>query len=185
MKQMAITGLLLIAAVGGHAAVEVHMVTGFPKGIEKIAVAPLPCHEEVNCQKVEKALNKSVKKQFPGVTVITTEDIHQALFDRSIVEATKEAVIEVAKELGCDAILLPSVVGSEAKDHWNAWTDYETGQNYASNVHSVASTAEVLIVTPDGKLLMKGQASGESYLQTDPTYFAESQFDKILRKATK
>lgn len=34
-------------------------------------------------------------------------------------------------------------------------------------------------------LLMKGQASGESYLQTDPTYFAESQFDKILRKATK
>ena len=34
-------------------------------------------------------------------------------------------------------------------------------------------------------MLLKGQASGESYLQTDQTYFAEYQFDKILRKATK
>lgn len=55
----------------------------------------------------------------------------------------------------------------------------------AVEVHSVASTAQILIITPDGKLLMKGQASGESYLQTDPTYFAESQFDKILRKSVK
>ena len=139
----------------------------------------------MNCQKIEKALSKSVKRHLKNATVVTTEEINQALFERSIVEVTKENVIEIAKELGCDAILLPSVVGSEAKDHWNAWTDYQTGQNYSSNVHSVASTVEVLIITPDGKLLMKGQASGDSYLQTDPTYFAESQFDRILRKATK
>jgi hypothetical protein len=185
MKRMAITALLLFAAAGGHAAVEVHMATGFPNTIKKIAVAPLPCHEEVNCQKIEKALNKSVQNHFRSAAVVTTEQINQALFDRSIVEVTKESVIEVAMELGCDAILLPTVVGSEAKDHWNAWTDYKTGEAYMSNVHSVASTVEILIIDPDGKLLMKGQASGDSYLQTDPTYFAESQFDKILRKATK
>jgi hypothetical protein len=185
MKKIWIPLLMIFVAFTAHSAVEVHTATDFPETIQKIAVAPIPCHEEVNCQKVEKALGKSVKKYFPNATVITTEDINQAFFDRSIVEVTKEAVIEVAKELGCDAILLPSVVGSEAKDHWNAWTDYETGQSYSSNVHSVASTVEVIIVAPDGKLLMKGQASGDSYLQTDPTYFAESQFDKILRKATK
>ena len=185
MKRMIIFVLVMLVAAAGHAAVEVHSAADFPAAIQKIAVAPLPCQEEVNCQKIEKALNKSVQKYFRGVTVVTTEQINQALFDRSIVEATKEAVIEVAKELGCDAILLPAVVSSEAKDHWNAWTDYETGESHMSDAHSVASTAQILIIKPDGKLLMKGQASGDSYLQTDPTYFAESQFDKILRKATK
>jgi len=185
MKRMTMIALLLLVAAGGHAAVEVHTATDFPGAIRKIAVAPLPCHEEVNCQKIEKALNKSVQKVFHGATVVTTEQINQALFDRSIVEVTKESVIEVAKELGCDAILLPAVVGSDAKDHWNAWTDYKTGQTHTSDAHSVASTVQILIIKPDGKLLMKGQASGESYLQTNPTYFAESQFDKILRKATK
>ena len=43
----------------------------------------------------------------------------------------------------------------------------------------------MIIIDLDGKLLMKGQASGESSLQTDQTYFAESQIDKILRKALK
>ena len=114
-----------------------------------------------------------------------TEEINQALFDNSILEATKEAVIEVATEMGCDAILLPAVLGSETHDHWNAWTDYKTGQTFTSNVHSAMSTAQILIITQDGKLLMKGQAQGESYLQSDPTYFAESQFERILNKATK
>jgi hypothetical protein len=35
----------------------------------------------------------------------------------------------------------------------------------------------------EGKLLMKGQTVGESYLQTEQICFAESQFDKIFRKA--
>ena len=185
MKRILVTTLLLLVAATGQAAVEVHTATDFPGAIHKIAIAPVPCHEDVNCQKIEKALGKSAKRYLKGVTVVTAEEMNQALFDRSIVEATKESVIEVAKELGCDAILLPSVIGSEAKDHWNAWTDYKTGQTYTSNAHSVTSTVRILIITPDGKLLMKGQASGDSYLQTDPTYFAESQFDKILHKATK
>ena len=185
MKNILVTTLLLLVAAVGHAAVEVHTAADFPGAIHKIAVAPVPCHEDVNCQKIEKALGKSAKKYLHGVTVVTAEQMNQALFDRSIVDVTKEAVIEVAKELGCDAILLPSVVGSKAKDHWNAWTDYRTGQTYTSDSHSVASTVRILIIDTDGKLLMKGQASGDSYLQTDPTYFAESQFDKILHKATK
>lgn len=185
MKRILVFAMLLLVAGTIYAAVEVHTASGFPGTIKKIAVAPLPCNEEVNCQKIEKALNKSVKRHFPGVTVVTTVQINQALFDHSIVEVTKESVIKVAKELGCDAILFPAIVGSEAKDHWNAWTDYSTGNTHMSDSHSVASTVQILIIKPDGSLLMKGQASGESYLQTEPTYFAESQFDKILRKATK
>ena len=185
LKRALMTSMLVVVATTGHAAVEVHTAENFPGAITKIAVAPLPCEEDVNCQKIEKALSKSVAKHFKGVVVVTTEQINQALFEKSVLETTKEAVIEVAKELGCDAILLPAVVDSEKKDHWSAWTDYKTGVASVSNANSVASTALILIVTPDEKLLLKGQASGESYLQTDPTYFAEYQFDKILRKALK
>ena len=126
-----------------------------------------------------------MKKKFPDVVVVTTEEINQALFDENIAEADKDSIIAVASKLGCDAILLPAVIGSDRKDHWNAWTDYKTGKNQVFDAASVASTVQILIITPDGKMLLKGQASGESYLQTDQTYFAEYQFDKILRKATK
>ena len=185
MNRWVISTVIFAFAAAGHAAVEVHTAADFPGAIQKVAVAPLPCQESVNCKKVEKALAKSVQRYLKGVTVVTPEQINQALFEQSIDEPTKEAVIEVAKKLGCDAILLPAVVGSDAKDHWNAWTDYDSGQVHMSDAKSVASTVQILIITADGKLLMKGQASGESYLQTDPTYFAESQFDKILHKATK
>ena len=185
MSRSALSAIILMVASFGHAAVEVHATADFPGAIQKLAVAPLPCIEGVGCAKVEKALNKSVKKRLPGVTVVTTEQINQALFDHSIVEADKESVVAVARELGCDAILLPAILGSDRKDHWNTWTDYNTGESHVSDAASVASTVQILIITPDGTLLIKEQASGESYLQTDQTYFAESQFDKIMRKATK
>jgi len=185
MKQLIVSAVLIFSATAVFAAVEIHTATDFPTQITKIAIAPIPCPADLACAKVEKALNKSVKKQFPGVAVITTEEINQALFDENIAEANKEAIIAVARKLGCDAILLPAVVGSNRKDHWNTWTDYKTGQNQVFDAASVASTVQILIITLDGKMLLKGQASGESYLQTDQTYFAEYQFDKILRKATK
>ena len=34
---------------------------------------------------------------------------------------------------------------------------------------------------PEGKLLMKGEATGEAYLQTDPTYFAGKVTDQTGR----
>jgi hypothetical protein len=93
--------------------------------------------------------------------------------------------MEVAKEIGADSVLFPGLIGSERKDHWNVWTDYKWGDVHMSDTESVQSAVQILIMKLDGGLLLKGEASGESYLQTDQTYFAENQFDKILRKALK
>ena len=54
MKRILLASMLLLAAAPGYAAVEVHTTTNFPGSISKIAVAPLPCHEEVNCQRSKK-----------------------------------------------------------------------------------------------------------------------------------
>lgn len=98
-------------------------------------------------------------------------------------EASKDAVLEVARDLGCDAVLLPAVLGSDRKDHWTVWTEWDSGQAHASDSASVQSSVQIIIMDLEGKLLLKGEAVGESYLQTEPTYFAENQFDRILRKA--
>ena len=175
---------VLLTTTVSFAAVDVQKASGFPSSITSLAIAPLPCAGKVNCVKIEKHLNKSVAKHFPA-KVVGSDQVKQTLFDMSVTQPTRDSVIKAARRLGCDAVMLPALLGSEAKDHWNAWTDYKTGQTYTSDSHSVTSSVRILIIAPDGKLLMKGQASGDSYLQTDPTYFAESQFDKILHKATK
>ena len=174
----------VLLATAAFAAVDVQKSTDFPSAITSLAIAPLPCGEGVNCVKIEQHLNKSVTKQFPA-TVVGSDRVKQALFDMSVDEPNREAVLEAAKKLGCDAVMLPSILGSERKDHWNVWTEYDTGKVHESEADSVMSSVQVLILGVDGKLLMKGEATGESYLQTDPTYFAESQIDKILRKALK
>jgi len=185
MIKRLIAASALLIATAGFGAVDVQKSADFPASIKTMAVAPLPCSEGVNCGKVEKHLNKIVPKLFPSARIVGSDGVKQALFEKSITETSKEAVLEVAKELGCDAVLLPAVLGSDRKDHWNAWTDYDTGQVHASDAASVQSSVQVIIMDTEGKLLMKGQAVGESYLQTEQTYFAESQFDKILRKARK
>jgi len=182
MRQLIAAGALLIATAG-YGAVDVQKSADFPASVKRMAIAPLPCSEGVNCVKVEKHLNKIVPKLFSHAQIVATDGVKQALFEKSITETSKESVLQIAKELGCDAVLLPAVLGSDRKDHWNAWTDYDTGQVHASDAASVQSSVQVIIMDVDGKLLMKGQAVGESYLQTEQTYFAESQFDKIFHKA--
>ena len=86
-------------------------------------------------------------------------------------------------KIGCDAVMLPALLGSEAKDHWGSWNDPDTDQLHQYDSKSVLSSVQVLILDLEGNLLMNGQASGESYLQTDQTLFAETQIDKIMRKA--
>jgi len=183
MKRISILLTLVLLSVAGHAAVDIQKSGDFPSSIKHLAIAPLPCSAEVNCKKVEKRLNKVVQKHFPQAQIVDTAGIKQALFDMSVVEPNKEAVIEAARKLGCDAVLLPAVLGSERTDHWNVWTEYDSGKVHSSDAASVTSSVRIIIMDLEGKLLMKGEATGESYLQTDPTYFAESQFDKILRKA--
>ena len=182
MKHLIAASALLIATAS-FGAVDVQKSANFPASIQRMAIAPLPCSEGVNCVKVEKHLNKIVPKLFPTATIVGTDGVKHAHFEKSITETTKESVLQIAKELGCDAVLLPAVLGSDRKDHWNAWTDYDTGQVHASDSASVQSSVLVIIMDMEGKLLMKGQAVGESYLQTEQTYFAESQFDKIFHKA--
>lgn len=184
MKKLVFGLAVMLLATAALAAVDVQKSADFPSAIKSLAIAPLPCGEGVNCVKIEKHLNKLVAKQF-SATVVGSDRVKQALFDMSVVEPNKEAVLEAAKNLGCDAVMLPSILGSERKDHWNVWTEYDTGKVHQSEADSVLSSVEVLIIGVDGKLLMKGQATGESYLQTDPTLFAETQIDKILRKALK
>ena len=185
MKHARIVLALVLGSAAGHAAVEVQKTSGFPSSIKHLAVAPLPCVEEVNCQKVEKRLNKDVHSHFPQMTITDTAGVKQALFDMSVVEPTKESVIEAARKLGCDAVLFPAVLGSDREDHWNVWTEWDTGKVHATAAASVTSSVRILIMDLEGNLLMKGEATGESYLQTEPTYFAENQFEKILRKALK
>ena len=182
MKKLVFVLGSMLLATPGFAAVDVQKSADFPAAIKSLAIAPLPCSEGVNCVKIEKHLNTSVAKHFPA-KVVGTDTVKQALFDMSVVEPNKEAVLEAAKKLGCDAVMLPSILGSERKDHWNVWTEYDTGKVHQSEADSVMSSVQVLILGLDGKLLMKGEATGESYLQTDPTLFAENQIDKILRKA--
>lgn len=183
MKRLPIVSTALLIASTSFAAVDVQKSADFPSSVKHLAVAPLPCSEEVNCKKVEKRLNKEVQKHFPQVQIVDTDGVKQALFELSVIEPDKEAIIEAARKLGCDAVLLPAVLGSERTDHWNVWTEYDTGKIHSSDAASVTSSVRIIIMDLEGKLLMKGEATGESYLQTDPTYFAESQFDKILRKA--
>jgi len=183
MTKHLIAASALLIATASFGAVDVQKSGNFPASIRRMAIAPLPCSEGVNCVKVEKHLNKIVPKLFSNAAIVGTDDVKQALFEKSITETSKESILEVAKEMGCDAVLLPAVLGSDRKDHWNAWTDYDTGQVHASDSASVQSSVQVIIMDVDGKLLMKGQAVGESYLQTEQTYFAEGQFDKIFRKA--
>ena len=115
--------------------------------------------------------------------MVGTDQVKQTLFDMSVTQPTRETVIEAAKKLGCDAVMLPALLGSEAKDHWNSWNDPDTDQLHQYDAKSVLSSVQVLIFDLEGNLLLNGQASGESYLQTDPTLFAENQIDKIMRKA--
>ena len=182
MKKLVMTLVSVLMASASFAAVDIQKSSDFPAAIGKLAIAPLPCSEDVNCVRVEKHLNKSVSKHFPA-TVVGSDRVKQALFDMSVVEHTRETVIDAARQLGCDAVLFPSILGSERKDNWNVWTEYDTGKVHQSEADSVASSVLVIIMDLDGKLLMKGQATGESYLQTDQTLFAETQIDKILRKA--
>lgn len=182
MKNLSIIIVLFIVATAAFAAVDVQKASGFPSAVSSLAIAPLPCSGEVNCVKIEKHLNKSVSKHFPA-KVVGTDQVKQVLFDMSVTQPNREAVIEAARKLGCDAVMLPALLGSEAKDHWNSWNDPDTDQLHQYDAKSVLSSVQVLILGVNGKLLMNGQASGESYLQTDPTLFAETQIDKILRKA--
>lgn len=169
-------------ATAGLAAVDVQKASAFPSSIESLAVAPLNCTEDVNCVKVEKHLDKSVAKRFPA-RVVGSKEVKQALFEASAIEPTKEALIEAARSLGCDAVMLPTILGSERKGHHNAWTEYDTGKVHETAYDTVMSSVQVIIIDLEGKLLMKGVASGESALQTEQTSFAENQIDKILKKA--
>ena len=182
MKNTLITFALVLIASVSFAAVDVQKASNFPSAISKMAIAPLPCSGNVNCVKIEKHLNKSVSKHFPA-TVVGSDQVKQALFEMNVTQPNKEAVLKAARELGCDAVMLPALLGSEAKDHWGSWNDSDSGQLHQYDAKSVLSSVQVLIFDLDGKLLMNGQASGESYLQTDQTLFAETQIDKILRKA--
>ena len=175
---------VLLTTTVSFAAVDVQKASNFPSAISKMAIAPLPCSGSVNCVKIEKHLNKSVSKHFPA-TVVGSDRVKQALFEMNVTEPNKEALIKAARELGCDAVMLPALLGSEAKDHWGSWNDPDTDQLHQYDSKSVLSSVQVLIFDLDGKLLMNGQASGESYLQTDQTLFAETQIDKILSKALK
>ena len=173
-----------LVATAGLAAVDVQKASNFPSAVEGLAIAPLNCTEDVNCVKIEKHLDKSVAKNFPA-RVVGTAAVKQALFDASALEPTKEAVIEAARALGCNAVMLPTILGSQRKGHHSAWTEWDTGKTHETAYDTVMSTVQVIIIDLDGKLLMKGRASGESALQTEQTYFAENQLDKILRKALK
>lgn len=184
MRNLLVISALVLVASASFAAVDVQKASNFPSAISKMAIAPLPCSGSVNCVKIEKHLNKSVSKHFPA-TVVGSDRVKQALFEMNVTEPNKEALIKAARELGCDAVMLPALLGSEAKDHWGSWNDPDTDQLHQYDSKSVLSSVQVLIFDLDGKLLMNGQASGESYLQTDQTLFAETQIDKILSKALK
>jgi hypothetical protein len=184
MKKSSIILVLFVVATAGSAAVDVQKASDFPSAITSLAIAPIPCSGEVNCVKIEKHLNKAVSKHFPA-KVVGTDQVKQTLFDMAVTQPSKESAIEAAKKLGCDAVMLPALLGSEAKDHWNSWNDPDTDQLHQYDAKSVLSSVQVLIFGVDGRLLMNGQATGESYLQTDPTQFAETQIDKIMRKALK
>lgn len=182
MKHLLVVFGLVLVAVASFAAVDVQKASDFPSSITSMAIAPLPCHGKVNCVKIEKHLNKSVAKHFPA-RIVGSDQVKQALFDMGVTQPTRDSVIEAARKLGCNAVMLPALLGSEAKDHWSSWNDPDTDQLHQYDSKSVLSSVQVLIFDLEGKLLMNGQASGESYLQTDPTLFAETQIDKILKKA--
>lgn len=184
MRILSIVFVGLLVATAGLAAVDVQKAAGFPSSVKSLAIAPLNCTEDVNCVKIEKHLDKSVANQFPA-KVVGSASVKQALFDASALEPTKEAVIEAARNLGCDAVMLPTILGSQRKGHHSAWTEWDSGKTHETAYDTVMSSVQVIIIDLDGKLLMKGQASGESALQTEQTYFAENQIDKILRKALK
>ncbi len=184
MKTLSSILVGFLIATANLAAVDVQKASNFPDAVESLAIAPLNCTEDVNCVKIEKHLDKSVAKHFPA-NVVGTATVKQALFDASALEPTKEAVIEAARTLGCNAVMLPTIIGSKREGHHSAWTEYDTGKTHETAYDTVKSSVQVIIIDLDGKLLMKGQASGESSLQTDQTNFAESQIDKILRKALK
>mgnify|MGYP001550023843 CR=1 FL=1 len=133
MIQRLFAACALMIATAGFGAVDVQKSADFPASIKTMAIAPLPCSEGVNCVKVEKHLNKIVPKLFPNARIVGSDSVKQMLFDRSVTEPSKETVLKAAKELGCDAVLLPAVLGSDRKDHWNAWTDWDTGQVHASD----------------------------------------------------
>jgi len=173
---------VLLTTTVSFAAVDVQKASNFPSSITSLAIAPLPCSGKVNCVKIEKHLNKSVAKHFPA-KVVGSDQVKQTLFEMSVTQPTRDSVIKAARRLGCDAVMLPALLGSEAKDHWGSWNDPDTDQLHQYDSKSVLSSVQVLILDLEGNLLMNGQASGESYLQTDQTLFAETQIDKIMRKA--
>ena len=70
----------------------------------------------------------------------------------SVVEPNKEAVLEAARKLGCDAVLLPAVLGSERTDHWNVWTEYDSGKVHSSDAASVTSSVRIIIMDLEGRL---------------------------------
>lgn len=71
------------------AAVDVQEANEFPSAIKSLAIAPLPCSQEVNCVKIKKYLDKSVARIFPAA-VVGADQFKQELFELSVMEPDKE-----------------------------------------------------------------------------------------------
>jgi hypothetical protein len=160
--------------------VEVRKAAGFPGSLKRILVAPIPCAEGIDCVALEKKLLASSRPQFSklGIRVDSPGRLKDLLFEKgSVEEPSREEVVQLATELGCDAVLFASIVSSEAKE--------AQAGIWANRPATVQSSTELVLQGVDGTLWLRGQASADSAFQTDQTFFAAKQLSKILKQALK
>ena len=66
MQRLWVASSSLLLVTAAFAAVDVQTTAEFPSAVGKLAIAPLPCSEDVNCVKIEKHLNKSAALPWVG-----------------------------------------------------------------------------------------------------------------------
>jgi hypothetical protein len=131
----------------------------------------MSCEEGVNCVKAERQF---VSRVANIMRIHSTDELHDALFERLIESPSQEEILSIAEELDYDSVLFAGIVESD-KDYDPTW---------GTNV--VSGATRLTLKTIDGKLLVDGTAATEfSWTSGRQHQLARKQLIKILEKAEK
>ena len=151
IPQLTIGGLALLAillvALGGCAetSYRIRVKEGLEEFGHRWVLAPLVCRGPVNCIRLEGSFSTRAASMWGVDSAVI---LRSELFRRSLDNPTQEETLQVAHELGYDAVIFVEILESSRI--------YE-----ADYFDSVSGSSELTIKSADGSLLARGTASSE------------------------
>ena len=155
LKTFAAFATIATTALFSFGTVKVEMKPAYPKTITRLAIAPLDCDDDLSCAKIERALTKSVRREFAsqGIEIVGPDDLRQETSEQALVTAPNLGnVLETAAELGCDAVLFARVSSGGGLN-----------QTMTTSNYLVGAGVRIDVLDLDGEVLMHGWASFPSH----------------------